>query len=167
MTPAAATPNAERAPSTAAAAPDRRSDLDRRDLDRRTEIHDMVIAFYREVAMDDLLGPIFDDVAEVDWAAHVPHLIDYWCRVLLREPGYTGAIVGAHRALAGLVTLRPEHFDRWFAVFTSVVDDGWQGPTADRAVAHASTMARSLARVVAGFDWQPAEPGCEPQTWRR
>ena len=62
----------------------------RPDLDSRTEIHDLVVAFYREVALDDLLGPVFGEVVEVDWSVHIPKLIDYWCRVLLREPCYDG-----------------------------------------------------------------------------
>lgn len=48
---------------------------------------------------DDLLAPVFTEVAEVDWSAHIPRLIDYWCRVLLGEPGYDGAILtGAARS---------------------------------------------------------------------
>lgn len=49
-----------------------------RDLDTRPQIHDLVVRFYREIVFDDLLGPVFDEVAEVDWSTHIPKLIDYW-----------------------------------------------------------------------------------------
>ena len=56
------------------------------------KVHALVVDFYREVAFDDLLGPMFGEVAEVDWATHIPKLIDYWCRVLLGQPGYEWAV---------------------------------------------------------------------------
>ncbi|MDY7104921.1 MAG: group III truncated hemoglobin [Actinomycetota bacterium] len=132
------------------------------DLDRRPEIEDMVVELYRAVAMDDLFGPIFEDVASIDWAAHVPHLADYWCRVLLGEAGYTGRIVDAHRRLHDLAPLGADHFDRWFELFSTTVAEGWAGPSADRAVAHAATMARSLARIVADTDWHPPRRATAP-----
>ena len=67
------------------------------DLSTRTQIHDLVVDFYREIVFDDLLAPVFGEVAEVDWAVHIPKLIDYWCRVLLAQPGYVGTILHAHR----------------------------------------------------------------------
>ena len=51
-----------------------------RDLDTRGQIHDLVIQFYREIMLDPLLGPVFDEVAEVEWRLHIPRLIDFWCR---------------------------------------------------------------------------------------
>lgn len=57
---------------------------DRRpDLSTRATIHDLVIRFYREIVFDDLLAPVFDEVAEVDWTIHIPNLIDYWCWIVL------------------------------------------------------------------------------------
>jgi len=35
------------------------------DLDTRAQIHNMVVAFYRELVMDEVLGPIFEEIAEV------------------------------------------------------------------------------------------------------
>jgi len=37
------------------------------DLDRRAEIHDLVVGFYREIVFDDLLAPVSGVVAEFDW----------------------------------------------------------------------------------------------------
>ena len=127
----------------------------RRDLDRRSEVHDLVVDFYREVAMDDLLGPVFAEVAEVDWAHHIPTLIDFWCRVLLGEPSYQGRVLEAHRAVHDLEPFRVELFDRWYRLFVESVDAGWAGPYADRAKAHAAHMAAVLARRILGTDWTP------------
>jgi hemoglobin len=126
------------------------------DLDSRAAIHDLVIDFYREVALDDLLGPVFGEVAEVDWSLHLPKLIDYWCRVLLGHPGYEGTMLGPHQAVHELQPLRAELFDRWYELFAESVDSGWSGPYADRAKAHAARIATTLARRILGIEWSVA-----------
>ena len=122
-------------------------------LATRTEIHDLVVAFYREVVFDDLLAPVFTEVAEVDWAVHIPRLIDYWCRVLLGQSGYAGALLAAHRHVHAVEALRPEHFDRWLALWASTIDQGWAGPTADRAKAHAARIGAVIAGRLGGCPW--------------
>jgi hemoglobin len=126
-----------------------------RDLDSRSEIHDLVVAFYREVVFDDLLAPVFGEVAEVDWSAHIPKLIDYWCRVLLNEPGYAGFMLGAHRHVHNLEPFRLEHFDRWYSLWAQTIDGRWVGSTAERAKRHAARIGASLAHHLLDIDWQP------------
>jgi hemoglobin len=125
------------------------------DLDSRSAIHDVVVRFYREIALDDLLEPVFGQIAEVDWSIHIPTLIDYWCRVLLGVPGYDGAILAAHRHVHDLSAFRVEHFDRWYALWALSVDAGWSGPLANRAKRHGARIARSLARQLLDIGWQP------------
>jgi hemoglobin len=125
------------------------------DLDRRRDVHDLVVRFYREVVFDDLLAPVFGEVAEVDWSVHIPKLVDYWCRVLLGEPGYDGAILGAHRRVHELDAFRVEHFDRWYRLWVESVDAGWAGPMAEKAKRHAARIATSLARRLLDTTWQP------------
>ncbi len=130
----------------------------RSDLDRRTEIHNLVVDFYREIAFDDLLGPIFGEVAEVDWATHIPKLIDYWCRVLLGHRGYDGYVMAAHQHVHELEPLTAALFDRWYELFVEAVDRGWQGPIAERAKTHAAKIAGSLAHRLSGIEWAAPHP---------
>jgi hemoglobin len=125
-----------------------------RDLDTRGQIHDLVIQFYREIMLDPLLGPVFDEVAEVDWSAHIPTLIDFWCRVLLGQPGYGGFILSAHQRVHDIERFEPEMFDRWYVLFVEAVDGAWQGPIADAAKVHAQRMATVLCRRLLGVEWQ-------------
>jgi hemoglobin len=76
----------------------------KRDLDSRREIEEMVRRFYADVAMDELLGPVFNDVAHVDWPEHLVKLTAYWCRVLLGLPAYGGNPFRAPRRRARAVT---------------------------------------------------------------
>jgi hemoglobin len=130
-------------------------ELPPQDLDSRAQIHHLVVGFYREVVFDDLLEPVFSDVAEVDWAEHIPRLIDFWCRVLLGEPGYDGAILAAHAQIHAREPLRTEHCDRWYLLWVRTIDDRWAGPVAERAKEHASRIMAMLARRVLGTEWTP------------
>jgi hemoglobin len=130
-----------------------------RDLDTRSEIHDLVVRFYREIVFDELLAPVFIDVAEVDWAVHIPKLIDFWCRVLLGHAGYDGFVLGAHREVHDEAPFRAELFDRWYALWVETVDESWRGPHADIAKVHAARIATTLARRLLGIEWQaPGAP---------
>ena len=130
----------------------------RHDLDSRAQIHDLVVGFYREVVLDDLLGPVFEEVAEVDWSLHIPKLIDYWCRVLLGHPGYEGHILAPHQDVHERGPFRPELFDRWYRLFTASIDGGWEGPIADRAKTHAARMGATLARRILAVEWRAPGP---------
>jgi hemoglobin len=127
----------------------------KRDLGTRSQIHDLVVRFYREIVFDDLLGPVFEEVAEVDWSTHIPKLIDYWCRVLLGEPGYDGYILHAHQEVHAIESFRPELFDRWYLLFVEAIDAGWRGPIAERAKAHAARMAGVLSGRLLDTKWVP------------
>lgn len=67
-----------------------RADLfadERSDITTRDDVRQLVVDFYRDVAMDDVLGPIFA-AAHVDWSVHIPKLIDFRAWQLLGEPAY-------------------------------------------------------------------------------
>jgi hemoglobin len=125
------------------------------DLDSRSAIHDVVVGFYREVVFDDLLDPVFSEDVEVDWANHIPRLIDYWCRVLLREPGFDGTVLDTHQRVHALSPLRVEHFDRWYELWARTIDARWSGPIATRAKEHAARIATTLARRLVAEEWSP------------
>jgi hemoglobin len=116
------------------------------DLKDPEEVAELVRRFYRDVAQDDLLGPMFNDVAKVDWAEHLPKLTAFWCRALFGLPGYSGNPFRAHRDVHDQQTFTPAHFARWLELFEETMDLGWAGPTASKA----KDLARNVARVHAG-----------------
>lgn len=125
------------------------------DLDTRSEIHDLVVYFYREIVFDEFLDHVFEDVAQVDWNVHIPRLIDYWCGVLLRQPGYDGMVLASHHDVHDLEEFTPEHFETWFAMWVRCVNERWQGPLAERAKSHAAHMVRVMSRKLLGSEWDP------------
>ena len=112
-----------------------------RDLDSPDEIAEMVRRFYQDVAQDDLLGPLFNDVARVDWNEHLPKLTRFWCRALLGIEGYAGNPFRSHALVNDRAPLTMDHFDRWLQLFQDAVELGWTGHHADRALALALQVA--------------------------
>jgi hemoglobin len=112
------------------------------DLATRDEIAEMVRRFYADVAQDDLLGPMFNDVAQVDWSEHLPKLTDFWCRALLHLPGYVGNPFRAHALVHERRAFTPAHFERWLTLFHETIELGWAGPLAEQARLLADNVAR-------------------------
>lgn len=140
-----------------------------RDLDTQEQIAEMVRRFYADVAPDDLLGPVFHDVAGVDWSTHLPKLTAFWCRALLGVAGYTGNPFQAHARIHGRQPFTAAHFERWLSLFHETIDLGWVGPLADRAGALADDVARVHGQQLLGRDAPaasgpdgPEDPDVEP-----
>jgi hemoglobin len=121
-----------------------------RDLDTPEEIAEMVRRFYADVAQDELLGPVFNDVAQVDWSEHLPKLTAFWCRALLGLPGYSGNPFRAHADVHERSSFTPAHFERWLSLFYETLELGWIGPRADRAAALAANVARVHSEQLIG-----------------
>lgn len=113
------------------------------DLDNRNDIETMVHRFYGKVRVDPLLGPLFNDVAQVDWPEHLDKLTAFWSRALLGEPGYVGNPFRAHVQIHDQQCFTRNHFDRWLRLFHDTIDAHWAGPYAEGA----KEMARRVAAV--------------------
>ena len=121
-----------------------------RDLDDVGEISEMVRRFYADVAQDDVLGPMFIEVAQVDWSEHLPKLTAFWSRALLGLPGYVGNPYRAHSLVHYQRSFQPEHFERWLTLFHETLDLGWVGPHTDRARDIANNVARVHSQQLIG-----------------
>lgn len=121
-----------------------------RDLDTHEQIAEMVRRFYADVTQDDLLGPMFNEVARVDWSEHLPKLTDFWCRALLGMTGYQGNPFRAHLLVHAQRAFTPAHFERWLTLFHETLDLGWIGPNAQRAHDLADNVARVHSRQLLG-----------------
>jgi len=119
------------------------------DLDRPEEIAELVRRFYADVAQDDLLGPVFEDVAGVDWSEHLPKLTAFWSRALLGEVGYAGNPYRAHALVHAREPLTAAHFERWLSLFADTIS-AWSGPNTDRALELVADVARVHSRQLVG-----------------
>lgn len=54
------------------------------DIALLADIVRLVDAFYERVRADEILGPIFDEVAHTDWDQHLPKMYAFWQTVFVR-----------------------------------------------------------------------------------
>jgi hemoglobin len=120
--------------------------VDKPDLDSRENIEGFVDRFYQRLLADDQLAPIFVDVAEIDLAVHLPHIKNYWCKLLLGEKGYQRHTMNIHRQLHGKRPLQKEDFQRWLVFFVATVDEGFAGERAERAKQVATSIAANMEK---------------------
>ncbi len=117
-----------------------------RDIQDRADVAELVTTFYRSAFQDDLIGPIFTDVAHLDLDRHLPIMCDFWETVLFRAGVYHRNAFGVHVDLDAKVRLTGDHFDRWLELWTANVDAQFSGEKAELAKTQASRVAASIHR---------------------
>jgi len=122
----------------------RGDDNNKPDLDSRPRIEAFVDRFYARMLEDPRLAPIFIDVAQIELDQHLPHIKDYWCKLLLGERGYQRHTMNIHRRLNRKQPLVAADFERWLGLFTGTVDDFYAGPGAERAKRVAASIAHNM-----------------------
>ena len=119
------------------------------DLATRVDVERLVDAFYQRVRNDEILSPIFDDVAQVNWSDHLPKMYDFWETVLFGSARYQGNPLAVHLALGRKVALGEQEFARWLALFQETVDTLFVGRRATEAVLKASRIAAVMRHNLA------------------
>lgn len=114
------------------------------DIEGREQIVQLVDRFYEKVRADELLGPIFTDIAQVDWSSHLPRLYAFWQAVLFGEGGFRGNPLGIHFKLLAKTPMDWPRFQRWLDLFQATVDELFAGKRAD----HIKRAAEDMANVI-------------------
>ena len=111
-----------------------------KDLENIKDIEILVQAFYAKVQKDDTIGYIFNDVAAVNWDKHFPIMYSFWDSVLFGSATYKGNPMLKHIVLSRTEPLKAEHFARWIKLWTSTVDEHFEGPKAEEAKSKAASI---------------------------
>jgi len=113
----------------------------KKDIDNRADIIVLVDTFYENVAINPHIGPIFTDVAKVDWTHHLPKMYDFWESILFGKAIYKGNPMLSHFALNKQTPLQQEQFEIWKNLFFQNVDDLFTGPNAELIKQKAQSIA--------------------------
>lgn len=117
-----------------------------RDIETRDDLTALMQTFYASATTDGSLGHFF---AELDLAAHLPVIVDFWDKLLFGRPIYFGNPLQVHQQIHVKSPLLPEHFARWVEIFTRTVDALFEGDKADEAKRRAAGIAQNLSARLA------------------
>jgi hemoglobin len=107
------------------------------DILTKEDIHQLVDTFYNKINNDELLSPIFNEVAGIDWAHHLPKMYQFWGTQIIGTMYYQGQPFPPHMKL----NLSAHHFNRWLQLFIETVNDLFQGVNAEMALYKANNIA--------------------------
>ncbi len=120
------------------------STIELKEIKSIDEIKLMVDTFYNNVNKDELLSPIFNDIAGVNWKLHLPKMYGFWNSILFGTGEYNGQPFPPHLKLP----INQTHFDRWLELFNSTIDDLFTGEKAVEVKMRAATIARVFSSKI-------------------
>lgn len=115
--------------------------MKRKDINHRKDIVLLVNAFYEKVKLDQEIGPIFSDVAHVNWEKHLPVMYDFWENIIFQTGNYAGNPMTAHFKLHEKHPFTKAHFVRWLALFQDTLNDNFEGQNTELARQRALSIA--------------------------
>ena len=117
------------------------------------KIAQLVATLYGRARTDDLIGPIFNAQVK-DWDHHIAQISDFWSSMVLRTGRYNGRPMRPHLMLP----LRPEHFDRWLALFETTAREIFESDVAEAFIVRARRIADSFEMGIASTRGEIARP---------
>jgi hemoglobin len=87
------------------------------DLVNKTDISLLVDSFYERVKLDSVLGPIFNETMQVNWALHLPKMYLFWENNVFHTGEYNGHPFAPHLKVNAKVPLGDQHFSNWISLF--------------------------------------------------
>ena len=115
--------------------------MNKRTLDSPEAVRHLVDSFYEKVQADSLIGPVFTDVAQVDWAKHLPKMYAFWESIILGNNAYDGQPFRPHLIVNQTHTLTIDHFERWLQLFSETLAEQFTGETAEQVRQRATQIA--------------------------
>lgn len=113
--------------------------MSKKDITTEEDVKQMVDTFYDKVNKDPLLSYVFNDFSKVDWNEHLPKMYGFWNTLIFGKQQYKGNPFAAHVPLP----VEEAHFHRWIELFTTNIDEQFEGEVAE----HTKYRAQSIAQI--------------------
>lgn len=117
---------------------------EKRDIETRADLEEMLTAFYKKVFEDEVIRHFFLEVVPLDLEHHIPIITDFWESVLLEAKGYRKNVMEVHQNINRLSSIKKEHLDRWVKLFTETLDEFFEGPKTNLAKQRAQSIATMM-----------------------
>jgi hemoglobin len=115
-----------------------------RAIENREDIMILVNTFYDKVQKNEELNYFFNDIAQLDWEAHLPKMYDFWETILFHKSGYKGNPMRKHVNLHKIAPLKSGNFDTWLHLFKETVDELFEGELAAKIKTRATSIATAI-----------------------
>lgn len=117
------------------------------DIESREDIVRLMHEFYGRMFKDEVMGPIFLDVAKMNLETHIPIISDFWELQLFQKSGYRGGMMMVHFQLHNKMPegLEHHHFMRWLDYWYETLDSMFEGPRANWAKVVASRIGNNMS----------------------
>ncbi|KOS07628.1 hypothetical protein AM493_17455 [Flavobacterium akiainvivens] len=115
-----------------------------KDIETRTDLEQLLWAFYTRLLNDPGISYIFTDIAKINLEEHMPSLTDFWELSLFHTGSYKKNPMQIHLDLNAQERLTGEHFSIWLGHFNTTVDSLFTGLNAEKI----KTRAESIATVM-------------------
>jgi len=111
------------------------------DIQNNDDVETFVNNFYKKIALDKLLSPVFNaKIREDDWPAHLKRMYQFWNAILFSERGFEGNPMQKHMSLP----IEEAHFSQWLYLFSQTIDELYEGPKAQEAKQRAASIAQIM-----------------------
>ena len=100
---------------------------EKKDIDSREDLVQMLTAFYKKAFEDELIGRFFIEVVPLDLTTHIPVITDFWEAIVFNTHGYRKNVMEVHQHIHQLSNIKKEHLERWVKLFTETVDEMFEG----------------------------------------
>lgn len=109
-----------------------------KDITTPEDVKLMVDRFYEKVNKDEMLSPVFNGFAHVDWEEHLPKMYKFWNSIILGTEEYRGRPFPPHSVLP----IEQKHFERWVSLFKQNIDENFKGQLAELVKQRAESIAQ-------------------------
>lgn len=113
----------------------------KRDVETREDLYNMLEAFYTKAFADDAIGHFFTEVVPLDLERHLPVITNFWEAIVFNTQGYRKNVMEVHQHIHHLYNIKKEHLQRWVQLFTTNVDEHFEGPKATLMKQRAQSIA--------------------------
>ena len=124
----------------------------KKDIENRDDIRLLINTFYDKVKQDAMIGYIFNDVAKVNWELHLPVMYDFWEGIVFNSSTYSGNPIAVHLKLNTRTPLKPQHFKQWLHLFTTTVNELFEGKKAELIKLRAAGIAGVMQVKISGTE---------------
>ncbi|MEO1628062.1 MAG: group III truncated hemoglobin [Bacteroidota bacterium] len=128
--------------------------MEKRDIQDREDIAQLLASFYEKMLKDELMKPIFIDLANIDLNKHLPILCDFWENVLFQSGNYQRNAMKFHLEIHLQHPLEEKHFGRWLSHFEETLQESFEGPKARQALERAHSIAGIMQLRIQRLDEQ-------------